>query len=50
MSRKRGCQVHSHFVPFSRLERQEGRLREEAATTAASYEAQLSVMSEHLAR
>ena len=38
------------FVPISRLERQEGRLREEAATTAASYEAQLSVMSEHLAR
>ena len=35
---------------FFRLERQEGRLREEAATTAASYEAQLSVMSEHLAR
>jgi len=33
----------------ARLERQEGRLREEAATTAASYEAQLSVMSEHLA-
>ena len=31
-------------------ERQEGRLREEAATTAASYETQLSVMSEHLAR
>ena len=25
-------------------------MREEAATTAASYEAQLSVMSEHLAR
>ena len=38
------------FVSISRLERQEGRLREEAATTAASYEAQLSVMSEHLAR
>jgi len=33
----------------ARLERQEGRLREEAATTAASYETQLSVMSEHLA-
>ena len=38
------------FLSISRLERQEGRLREEAATTAASYEAQLSVMSEHLAR
>lgn len=32
-----------------RLERQEQRLREEAATTQGNYEAQLSVMSEHLA-
>ena len=37
-------------ISICRLERQEGRLREEAATTAASYETQLSVMSEHLAR
>ena len=43
-----GCQAH--FCKFFRLERQEGKVREEAATTAASYEAQLSVMSEHLAR
>ena len=47
---KRRLSLTGETISICRLERQEGRLREEAATTAASYETQLSVMSEHLAR
>ena len=48
--------MNSHFAlqkqeqESLRLEKEEARVREEAATTAVTYETQLSVMSEHLAR